>query len=124
MAIAVVAISGAPLDTSEPIAILRQDQDGPNPDGSYSWRYEAANGIQAQEEGNLVASKQSNEQALSAQGSYSYTADDGTPIQVSYTANEEGFQPQGAHLPTPPPIPVGIIRALEWIAAHPEEDNL
>lgn len=34
-------------------------------------------------------------------------------------ANEEGFQPQGAHLPTSPPIPEAILRALDWIAAHP-----
>ncbi|XP_043272017.1 endocuticle structural glycoprotein SgAbd-1-like [Venturia canescens] len=124
MAMAIVAIYGAPLDNSEPIAILRQSQDGPNSDGSYSWIYETANGIQAQEEGSLVASKQSNEDALSAKGSYSYTSDDGTPIQISYTANEDGFQPQGVHLPTSPPIPAAIIKALEWIAAHPEEDNL
>ncbi|RVE40182.1 hypothetical protein evm_015168, partial [Chilo suppressalis] len=59
--------------------------------------------------------------ALEVKGSYRYTADDGTPVEVSYIANEDGYQPQGSHLPVPPPIPVAIQRSLEYIAAHPAE---
>lgn len=58
-----------------------------------------------------------------AQGSFQYTAPDGAQIQVTYVANEGGFQPQGSHLPVPPPIPPEIQKALEWNAAHPEEEN-
>lgn len=58
-----------------------------------------------------------------AQGGYQYTAPDGTRISLTYTADENGFVPQGAHLPTPPPIPEAIQRALEYIAAHPEENE-
>ncbi|KAH8400964.1 hypothetical protein KR009_002187, partial [Drosophila setifemur] len=37
-----------------------------------------------------------------AQGSYSYMSPEG-PISITYIADENGFQPVGAHLPTPPP---------------------
>lgn len=39
--------------------------------------------------------------------SYSYYSPEGELISVTYTADENGFQPQGDHLPTPPPIPEG-----------------
>lgn len=65
----------------------------------------------------------SEEPALEAQGSFQYTAPDGTPIAVQYVANENGFQPQGEHLPTPPPIPEAILRALAYIEAHPPQEQ-
>lgn len=48
-------------------------------------------------------------------GSYSYTAPDGSIITVTYTADEQGFRAQGAHLPTPPPIPAEIQKSLDII---------
>lgn len=60
--------------------------------------------------------------AVAAQGSFQYTAPDGTPISIQYTADENGFVPQGAHLPVAPEIPPAIARALEWIAAHPDPE--
>ena len=116
--------SAAPADQfSEPIPILRKSEEGPNPDGSYAWSYETGNGIRAEEQGQQkqLSDKES---GTSASGSYSYTADDGTPISLTYTADENGFQPQGAHLPVGPEVPQAVLRALEWIANHPEEDNL
>jgi hypothetical protein len=53
------------------------------------------------ENGEMVKSDSS---ALFKSGSYSYTAPDGTPIAVTWTADENGFHAAGAHLPTPPPI--------------------
>lgn len=53
----------------------------------------------------------------SASGSFSYTAPDGTNIKLEYTADENGFQPVGDHLPTPPPIPPEILKSLEENAA-------
>ncbi|XP_076652892.1 endocuticle structural glycoprotein SgAbd-1 [Halictus rubicundus] len=101
-------------------AILRQSQDS-SPDGSYSYSYDTENGISVAEQG--VPKFVGPQQVESVRGQYSYTAPDGTPILVTYTADENGFQPNGAHLPTPPPIPVAIQRALAHNAAHPEEEE-
>ena len=103
--------------STTPIPILRQNADGPNPDGSYNYNYETANGIQAQEIGYLNY-RGTQAESREAQGSYSYTAPNGEIISVSYVANENGFQPQGSHIPSVPPA---ILKALEYIAAHREE---
>lgn len=43
---------------------------------------------------------------------------------ITYTADETGFHPQGAHLPTPPPIPPEIQRGVELaLAAEARGEN-
>ena len=106
----------------QPIAILRQSQDT-SPDGSYNYQFETENGISVAEQGQRGPQNAEGDAGTIAQGSYQYTAPDGTQISLQYTADENGFQPQGAHLPVPPAIPAGILRALEYNAAHPEQDN-
>ncbi|XP_067648306.1 pupal cuticle protein Edg-78E-like [Eurosta solidaginis] len=81
-------------------------------DGSYNYQFETSNGISAQESG--VGGHY-------ATGSSQYYSPDGQLIQLTYTADENGFQPQGAHLPTPPPIPEAILKALEYIRTHPPQ---
>lgn len=112
----------ASLTGSDPIAIVAQSSDI-SPDGSFSNRWESANGISFQEEGVLKNAGQKDE-AESVQGSASWTAPDGTKLSLDWTADENGAIFQGAHLPTPPPvpeIPAAIQRALDWIAAHPQK---
>ncbi|CAD7076731.1 unnamed protein product [Hermetia illucens] len=104
----------------EPIPILRAES-SVNPDGSYQYAYETGNGIAGQEQGALK-----NPDTLAAQGSFSYTAPEGEQISLQYVADENGFQPSGSHLPTPPPIPEAIQRALAYLATAPpyvEKEN-
>ncbi|KAH8367281.1 hypothetical protein KR200_009406, partial [Drosophila serrata] len=87
---------------------LKQD------DGSYNYQFETSNGIAQQEQG--VG-------GYYASGSSQYYTPEGQLIQLTYTADENGFQPQGEHLPTPPPIPEAILKSLEWNRNHPEETD-
>lgn len=77
--------------------------------------YETADGISKQESG-VMTNQGTEDEAPSVRGSYSYTAPDGTLITVNYIADKDGFRAEGAHLPTPPPIPEAIARSLEYIA--------
>lgn len=86
-----------------------------SPDNSqYNYEYETGNGIVAKEAG--LAAK-------SVEGSYSYTAPDGTPVQVSYVADENGFQPTGAHLPVAPETPAHVLRLVEYLRVHGQKED-
>ncbi|CAH0724184.1 unnamed protein product, partial [Brenthis ino] len=75
------------------------------PEG-YAYSFDTSNGIHGDERGIAV-------NGVRAKGSYSYIGDDGKRYSVVYTADENGFQPQGDHLPTPPPIPDAILKVIE-----------
>jgi hypothetical protein len=87
--------------------------------------YETGNGIRAEETGTLKrATSPDTQDVIVAQGSYSYTSPEGELIQVTYVADDVGgFQPQGSHLPTPPPIPAAIQKALDYILSIPESQR-
>ncbi|KAG5877072.1 hypothetical protein JTB14_014555 [Gonioctena quinquepunctata] len=123
LAIAAVSCRPALQPTEEPIPIVKYDNEGVNPDGSYQWNYETGNGISAQESGQVKAGANPEEAELEVAGSYEYTKEDGSKVLVTYISNKDGFQPQGDILPTPHPIPAAIQRALEWIAAHPQPEE-
>ncbi|XP_073954110.1 uncharacterized protein [Choristoneura fumiferana] len=75
------------------------------PEG-YMYSYDTSNAIHVDETG-IVGD------GTKAQGSFSYIGDDGKMYSVIYSADENGFQPKGDHLPTPPPIPEAIQRVIE-----------
>ncbi|XP_061721039.1 uncharacterized protein LOC133527862 [Cydia pomonella] len=75
------------------------------PEG-YFYSYDTSNGIHADETGEVG-------NGTRAQGGFTYTGDDGKVYSVVYTADENGFQPRGDHLPTPPPIPEAIQRVID-----------
>lgn len=57
------------------------------------------------------------------EGSFAYTGPDGVVYSTRYVADENGYRPEGAHLPTPPPIPAAIQRSLAFNAANPRYDD-
>ncbi|XP_075162368.1 larval cuticle protein 65Ag1-like [Haematobia irritans] len=68
---------------------------------SFQYAYETSDGTNAQASGQLknVGSEQ---EGIAVTGSFSFVADDGQTYTVNYVADENGFQPQGAHLPVAP----------------------
>ncbi|XP_034949488.1 endocuticle structural glycoprotein SgAbd-2-like [Chelonus insularis] len=93
------------------IAIRSQSRDS-YPDGSYQYSYETDNGISMQENGSPKGPAGPEGPSEVVQGRFSYTAPDGTPIVLEYYADDTGFHATGAHIPTPPPIPEAIQRAI------------
>lgn len=113
--VTVLGVASAALLPSPAPAIVRQSQDV-LPDGSYSYTYETDNGIYRSENGSVVLTEARSAPVVVAQGQYQYTSPDGTPISVTYVADHNGFQPQGAHIPVISPL---IQRAIDYIRAHP-----
>lgn len=116
---ATIAVVAA-IDDVQHATILRSDSNvGPE---AYDFAYETSNGINAHASGQLkkLAPEQ---EAIVSQGGYGWSALDQDnkeqKYDVQWVADENGYVATGAHLPTPPPIPSYIVRALEWLAAHP-----
>lgn len=61
-----------------------------NNDGSYKYSYTSADGSQQQATGYVKNLGQKDLEAQVVQGSYSYISPDGTPITVTYIADENG----------------------------------
>lgn len=81
---------------------------------TFTYVYETSNGIYIDQNGTAAG-------GVRVQGSYSYTGDDGKLYTVVYTADENGFQPRGDHLPTPPPIPEAILKVIKLAAENKEQ---
>lgn len=61
-------------------------------------RYETSDGISRQEEAEIKNAGTENE-ALSVKGSISWVAPDGVTYTINFVADENGYQPQGDHIP-------------------------
>jgi hypothetical protein len=48
-------------------------------------------------------------------GSTYYISPEGQKITLTWISDENGFQPKGDHLPTPPPVPEEIARMLSTL---------
>ncbi|XP_017017865.1 larval cuticle protein 65Ag1-like [Drosophila kikkawai] len=99
VALFALVLAAPPRSTAGEAQILAQNSDvGPE---SYNYNFETSDGQKADAAGQLknIGTEQ---EALAVHGSYSFVGDDGVTYTVTYVADENGFQPQGAHLPVAP----------------------
>nr|CAH7754163.1 unnamed protein product [Callosobruchus chinensis] len=68
---------------------------------TYSYAIDQSDGITKNEDGQVINPGSENE-SIAVRGQYSYVGPDGTVYTVTYIADENGFQPQGAHIPQAP----------------------
>ncbi|XP_065082656.1 endocuticle structural glycoprotein ABD-5-like [Ochlerotatus camptorhynchus] len=94
-AVLTVAIAAPVEDRDAQVLQYENDNQGI---GGYNFKYDTSNGIQRVEQAQL---KNFGEDinALVVRGSYSYVGADGQTYTVNYIADENGFQPEAAHLP-------------------------
>ncbi|XP_075971209.1 flexible cuticle protein 12-like [Anticarsia gemmatalis] len=100
VALFVAAAVAAPAGPDADAQVLRYESDNIGVDG-FSYAYETSNGISHSEQGQVTNAGSENE-AIAVRGQFSYTGPDGQIYTVTYIADENGFQPQGAHLPVAP----------------------
>ncbi|KAF5298373.1 hypothetical protein FQR65_LT01151 [Abscondita terminalis] len=80
-----------PRHSQEFIPILKQNYDN-QPDGGYQWSFATGNGITAFENADIKIVNPE-EVINTVQGGYSYTSPEGITVEVTYTADENGFHP-------------------------------
>uniref|UniRef100_A0A8D8RPP3 Endocuticle structural glycoprotein SgAbd-2 n=1 Tax=Cacopsylla melanoneura TaxID=428564 RepID=A0A8D8RPP3_9HEMI len=85
----------------QPIPIVSQSEIH-HPDGGYQMAYQSADGQSFSEQGKLRRNFENDGNVVVKSGQYAYTAPDGTPIALSWVADENGFKATGAHLPKAP----------------------
>jgi len=104
------------------ITIIKSENEN-NGDGTFRWATELSDGTKQEQSGYIKPGDDPENAIQVMQGSYSYYSPEGELISVTYIADENGFQPQGDHLPTPPPIPEAIQKALDIIYANIESEK-
>lgn len=101
---------------NEDAGVLRHEQEV-NPD-SFKYAVKLDNSVDVEQQGNLEGEE------WKVKGQSGWTSPEGEAVQIQYVADANGYQVLSANppLPTPPPIPEAIQRAIEWIAAHPSKE--
>ncbi|KAM3962305.1 cuticular protein RR-1 motif 36 [Aphomia sociella] len=97
------------------VPIIESENQVYSHNGVFHYSYEGGDGTKAFENGELK-SFDNEKTGEAVVGGFSYMGKDGQEYSLSYTADENGYRPVGAHLPTPPPIPPAIERALRYLA--------
>ncbi|XP_039437363.1 endocuticle structural glycoprotein ABD-5-like [Culex pipiens pallens] len=94
---AVLAVAVAVPVEEKDAHIVQYQNDNQGIDG-YNFQYGTSNGIQRTEQAQLKRFAD-DINALVIRGSYSYVGADGQTYTVNYIADENGFQPEAAHIP-------------------------
>merc|ERR1712243_248717 len=112
-----VAAAENTYEYKEPIAITKYGSVS-DETGKYSYNFEAANGIKVSEEGQQKHFGDKPEEGYGsvARGSYSYELE-GVTYTINWVADENGYQPTGAHLPVAPPMPEYVVKMLAELRA-------
>ncbi|XP_012536153.3 flexible cuticle protein 12 [Monomorium pharaonis] len=98
-ALVAIALAAPPHDYSQTSLVKETPLDNIGLNG-YQYGYELSSGQAHQESAKLINPGQENE-ALVVQGSFTYVdPDTNVRYTVNYVADENGFHPEGAHLPT------------------------
>ncbi|EDS43453.1 larval cuticle protein 8.7 [Culex quinquefasciatus] len=87
----------APVDDSQNAQIVKYESENIGIDG-YRFEFETSDGTARQEQAEL-RNTGTDAEAIVVRGSYSYVGPDGTQYVINYVADENGFQPEGAHIP-------------------------
>lgn len=95
-AILVAAALAAPVDDSQTIVLNYKSDVGTD---AYRFNYQTSDGVSRFEEGILKDTNLSKYSAWNVRGSVTWTAKEGEQYTLNYTADENGFQPEGTHLP-------------------------
>uniref|UniRef100_A0A0A1XDW4 Endocuticle structural glycoprotein SgAbd-3 n=1 Tax=Zeugodacus cucurbitae TaxID=28588 RepID=A0A0A1XDW4_ZEUCU len=84
----------------------------------FTHSYELGDGSKASQDG-FLKKVDTEHEGESIEGKFAFVADDGKEYLVTYIADENGYQPQGEHLPTPPPVPESVLKTLKYLEEHP-----
>lgn len=104
---------------AEVVPIIRSDVVGPGADGEYSFDFETEDGIVRSESG----AGSGPDGAVESQGTISFTHPDGTPFELKFVADVNGYHPESDALPVAPAFPHPIPQhAIDQIAFAAEED--
>merc|ERR1719513_307002 len=110
--------SGSGSGSQESAEILVDDRVHPDAYGKHSHDFETSNGIIVSESGAPVSNGASGQI-----GQVAFTFPNGEDFELSFVANEGGYQPQSPYLPVAPafphPIPDFVLEQIEFARNNP-----
>ncbi|KAG5668518.1 hypothetical protein PVAND_016457 [Polypedilum vanderplanki] len=103
--LAISAITQAQQNPADAQATVLSNNFADDGAGNFLYNYETSNQIKADAKGLPKQVNDADGKPISIetqQGTYSFVAPDGQTYTVEWTADENGYQAKGAHIPVPP----------------------